>query len=133
MVANKKLLWNIRFLPPCSEGFRRLSIVVALFGAIGSACICFHLRSLDYHERFNQCFNISYALTQKCDASDNTKTESCYGDAARAEERCMKEFYDDNAWWWSTIVFSACLGAYLALLVMRTIGWTIDGFRQKAN
>ena len=125
------ILTGMRVLPTCSEGFRRLALIAALVTAPVMFAHWFINEGKRYQSEYALCGDIYLTESQNCALTDHACTEVAF----KQETACLKGLqtpFSDHLETWGLFAVGALLAAYFAALVVRTIGWVVQGFQKHA-
>lgn len=119
---------GMRVLPPCSEGFRRLAVVLAIvvgLGLFGFLMNDFGQRATD---RYAICGDTYLAQIEAYPDAHSP----CHIAAFKNEENCFaltRTGQGDRFETWGLYALASLLFAYAAALIVRTLGWVAQGFQ----
>ncbi len=120
----------MRLLPQCNEGFRRLSLVIALlailtgvgwgvFENLQSRSALFEICTIGHQNRLDAC------------QQEGGSADICRSKADLAERHCFSDvsvLSGENFEVMGLFIGLGLMGAYLAALAVRTVGWIAQGF-----
>jgi hypothetical protein len=123
----------VRIFPQCNEGFRRLSVVLALLVFLFFLFKWCREDLLEIQKNVKMCHD-DYAGTvnEACGKPWRKDTpQACLQEAEDTQKGCVSDFgfRADRLILWSLYALGALIIAYAAALGIRTLGWVFLGFR----
>jgi len=123
----------MRLLPRCGEGFRRLSILLAILTFI-VLFVRWYRDDLRNIEKNHQMCYTDFALQQQdCnEATGHSDPQTCFDKADKKCAECIKNM--SRTWsvvftYWGLYAIGGLFGAYITILATRSIGWVVLGFK----
>ena len=124
-----------RLLPPSSEGFRRISIVLAIVTFIGVVGKCANVDAKE-REGLTNMFTDTYLSRQDHCKQDYPDPQACIAEAKKFETDSITIAYgtrEQNLQRWGLYAILGSLSTYVVALCVRTLGWIALGFGKRAQ
>jgi hypothetical protein len=132
---HKILPMRLRLLPPSTEGFRRISIVLAIVTFLGLMGWRNRDDSMERERHANIYIENYLEEEQRCWREEPAaQAQACVDRANEVEQRGLHLLYDhplkEKLESWAIYSIAALFCAYLAALCARTLGWIALGFNR---
>jgi hypothetical protein len=126
-----------RIFPKCGEGFRRISIVVAIATSLLVFTKLERTDTDDIASRHKVCYDDFARHYEDCTSSGKMDRQACYEMASKKSSDCIASInnrtWSDILGYWGLFAIGGLICAYLAALGVRTIGWVALGFSAVAS
>lgn len=124
---------KLKIAPDCSEGFKRLAIVVGIIAFVLTTASGFNQHSHRIDHGRSTCFDLHYEGNIKREEF-NTEKEFIMAKARnKLEEQDCLSIYKMNSHDWIIMLLASLTAGYLVVLSIRTIGWVFAGFSKKED
>ena len=125
---------GMRLLPKCTEGFRRISIVLALSVGLGFFCKWVHEVNASTDALHNLCAETYVNTEDTCYSKNDDAT--CIKNAEADLNKCFATpKITESLPYWGMFLIGAAFLAYLTALFTRILvnilGWVRDGFTKR--
>jgi hypothetical protein len=129
---------RIHLLPPSSEGFRRLAKAIAVVTFMVTIGYLLHDHAKWQASLLNTFADIHRTRDQVClDKVSPGEPHDCLAASEKAYQEGISAVYE-RSWpvalqTWGSYAVWGLVGAYIAALCIRTLGWIALGFRKPAQ